>query len=502
MEKQELGNGIYLPKIIELSDYPTAMIFKSEEKYEDTDRIVYALLLINRSIFGADKMPQADNPSVMRENFLFFYADSTVKAKIFFAIPEDEKWHEGVISWEGDQATYITSKNNFQWTNSDISEVVNGVITQEYFQRAQQINIIYDAADAPQYKIPQLYYKYEIFDYTDPIDLQANPLDNGELTYEWYEKGKGLISTDKNFIPTSYIIKDAEAITGQRQIYCLIINSKNNTSTLIKTLPFVIQIVPPTPHIDNNAELFLGHVIGKHFLRQSTPKLDSPLIDLYFKEYLSNTPIIPNIGTLNEKGRASVNLNSGRAYYDGGLVLTKNANFSVPVEIVCDQSTIKLGNNFSWILKIDDYVIGQSEYQCITSSKEGLFTVFYNNSIKKFQVISSFLPNKDLEDFYYNSSIIDYDSVYGYTFNLQPGDTIAFTGDTKRINFYINGKIAMRMGVIHILHACQEQTSKSIVEVGCGDIKQENNNFDLIKISRFLFYNQTLNGEQIKRVCS
>lgn len=497
MEKQRFGQ-ISLPKITNKLDYPYMVIIDTGTFLEDTDLKIYWLCYSNQPFYTGKFNHMVTG--VETEGIAFNVSSSIL---LYQGLSEGVGWSQIEPSYDK-TATWILvgTYENYVWTSHALTDKDTGSVKFEYYEPT----LISNAAEQPQVSYLTQSPTYEIFDMANEIVCSANSVDNGELTYKWYERGLGLVSSYNFFTPTTYITKEENgeliATTGSKEYYCVVINSKNNTQTA-SIVSVVLTITAPTPELYNNFNFNLGWLLGNYSKRLSIADETKPLIDLDFKNYIKNTSSIPNKGGSGSKNNAKVVLNSGQAYYEkNGLILTKDANFSVPVNLTFDTSRLRIGDVFTWMVELSDYIPGTSTYQRLCLGNNNLFSIFYNNNSKKFSAVLVDLPQNDFPKFWYNSKIVSYEEENGYVFELKAGDIITFTSDTETSYFYINKELAMTLPIAHIFFPNFPDTNNflsniTINKIGCGDIDKTSEYFEQIKIKRFLYYDKVLSRNQI-----
>lgn len=498
MEKQFFGE-IYLPKIFEEPGYPYSMIARTTNKFLDTDKTIYWLIFSDNPFYCGQF---TDVNTGLTDIAISFNSANNVKG--FQALSEGNNWSELELTYSKDTPHIkVCSYEDYIWTNYPIFDYQTG---EQQFNTYEPI-LITNAADSPNITLVPKSAAYEIYDYVDSFLCLASTEDGGTITYEWYEQGVGLVGTGQSFTPLSYIPQEVNgkitATTGTKIYYVIITNSNNNTKTCSIVSNIILAILPPSPSIENNFSLYLGWLSGTYAKRQSIVDLKKPLVDLNFSSYYKNTPTIRNSGTSGGAQDATVNLGEGEVYYeDNGLVLTKNSSFTIPVDITCDLTSLKLGTVFTWMITVSDFSIRDVMFNRICLSEDDLLTVFYYGYAQKFCAKLSSLPQSDKIEFEYNSSIVSYEEDKGYIFDINPGDTITFVCDSNVVKLYINENFAMKMSFLYV--AMDDGLSlKRISTIGCGDITGETNYyFEKLKISRFLFYDKALNSSQIKAIIS
>ena len=500
MEKQRFGQ-ISLPKITNKLDYPYIVIVDTGTFLEDTDLKIYWLCYSNQP-FYTGKFNHVVT-GVETEGIAFNVSSSIL---LYQGLSEGVGWSQIEPSYDK-TATWILvgTYENYIWASHALTDKDTGNVKFEYYEPT----LISNAAEQPQVSQLTQSVTYEIFDIANEIICPANSVDNGELTYKWYERGLGLVSSYNFFTPTTYITKEENgeliATTGSKEYYCVVINSKNNTQTA-SIVSAVLTITAPTPELYNNFNFNLGWLLGNYSKRLSIADETKPLIDLDFKNYIKNTSSIPNKGTSGARNNAKVTLNSGEVYYENdGLVLTNNANFIINTDWLFTLYNLKIGPNFTWMIQLKDFVPSEAAYDRVCLAEEDLFTVFYYNYAQKFCAKLHTRPSPSIENedqytfFKRNPELVSYDENKGYTFDLNKNDIITFVQNNEYAILYINDKWAMKMGTMNVFSSSGDFVEEKIItKFGCGDITGTSGyNFEKLKIGRFLYYDKVLNKSQI-----
>lgn len=498
MEKQLFGE-VYLPKIFEEPGYPYSIIARTKNKFLDTDKTIYWLIFSDNPFYCGQFV---DDNTGLTNTGISFNSASNVKG--YQALSEGNNWGRLELIYNKDAPhTKICDYEDYIWTSYSISDWQTG----EQQFNTYQPTLITNAADSPTITLIPKSAEYEIYDYVDSFLCLASTEDRGTITYEWYEQGVGLVGTGQSFTPLSYVRQEIDgkiiATTGIKTYYCIITNSNNNTKTCSMVNNITLTILPSSRSVEDNFSLYLGWLSGVYAKRQSIVDLKKPLVNLDFSSYYKNTPIIRNSGTSGSVQNATVNLGEGEVYYeDDGLVLTKNSSFTIPVNITCDFTSLKLGTVFTWMITVSDFSIRDAMFNRICLSEDDLLTVFYYSYAQKFCAKLSSLPQSDKIEFEYNSSIVTYEEDKGYIFDIKPGDTITFVCDSNVVKLYINENFAMKMSFLYVA-IDDDLFLKKINTIGCGDITGESNYyFEKLKIGKFLFYDKALNSSQIKAIIS
>lgn len=261
------------------------------------------------------------------------------------------------------------------------------------------------------------------------------------------------------------------------------------------------QVVTPDDGYDGLSSVTVGSVaselIASTLTDMDSGKYEEPIIDLEFYTYEKDTATIANRGVLGVAGNATVTLNSGSAYYknnDGygsGLILTKNANFTVPTDLFENAIT----SVYTWVIGVEYYGHQSSKpnYARICRSNKDVPSVFYYYYRNAFCAKLAANCNSD-SVISYNPDIVTVQSNTGITFPIAFGDILAFTCDGSVIRFYINGVEAMSM-------LRSKMTVTDVVNVGCGETSNTSAYyFESIKIGKFLLYNRCLSAEELLEV--
>lgn len=240
-----------------------------------------------------------------------------------------------------------------------------------------------------------------------------------------------------------------------------------------------------------------SELIASPLTDMDSGKYEEPIVDLEFYTYEKDTATIANRGVLGVAGNATVTLNSGSAYYknnDGygdGIILTKNANFTVPTDLFENAIT----SVYTWIIKVENYVHQSSKpnYARISRSNKDVPSIFYYYARQAF--CAKLAANTTTASVIsYNPDIVTVHSDTGITFPIALKDVLAFTCDGSVIRFYINGVEVMSM-------LRSKMTVTDVVNIGCGDTSNTSAYyFESIKISKFLLYNRCLSAEELQGV--
>lgn len=261
------------------------------------------------------------------------------------------------------------------------------------------------------------------------------------------------------------------------------------------------QIVTPDEGYDGlssvTVEAVGSELITSALVDMASGANEEPIIDLEFFSYEKDSATITNKGVLGSAGNATVTLNSGSAYYnntDGyknGLVLTKNANFTVPTNLIENN----VNSVYTWIIGVSSYThqVSIVPYARICRSNKDVPSVYYYYYANAF---CAKLANTTYEEniLSYNTDIVTFKSSTGYTFGITPGDVLAFTCDGSVVRFYINGVEAMSM-------LRSRMTVADVSKIGCGDTSNTSDYyFDSLKIFKFHLYNRCLSEEELQEV--
>lgn len=249
---------------------------------------------------------------------------------------------------------------------------------------------------------------------------------------------------------------------------------------------------------DSGLKMITSELLGFVEIDTNTTKT-RPLIDLAFYKYQGdpNTDgTIPNDGSIGTSGAATVTTNSGVAYYDNtegsdpGLILTANANFTVPTDLINNTSS----SVYTWIIGVSDYYVRNGASYCrICRSDKDVPSVFYYNARGEFCAkLSQNCTTNSVSS--YNSNIVTVQEDTGITFPVSPGDVLAFTCDGSMIRFYINGVEAISM-------LLSKMTATGITTIGAGDTSNTSSYyFNSLKISKFMLYDRCLTPEELLEV--
>lgn len=261
------------------------------------------------------------------------------------------------------------------------------------------------------------------------------------------------------------------------------------------------QIVTPDEGYDGISSVTV-EAVGSELITSELVDMDSgrheeALIALEFYSYEKDSATIANTGVLGSAGNATVTLNSGSAYYSNnsgsrsGLVLTKNANFTVPTGLI--ENTVN--SVYTWIVGVSNYTHQSSTpaFARICRSNKDVPSVYYYYSAGAFCAkLATTASESSLLS--YNSDIVTFNSSLGYTFGITPGDVLAFTCDGSVVRFYINGVEAMSM-------LRSKMTVTDIAKIGCGDTSNTSSYwFDTLKIFKFRLYDRCMSEEELQEV--
>lgn len=501
MNKHLFGE-VSLPQIDTVSGYPYMLIVKTNTYILDTDLMLYWLCFSDQPFYSGKFTSLATG---IEEEGICFGVSSNIL--LYQALSESISWSQITPQYDTTSVQWIKVGNyeDYIWSSDNITDFNTGETKFTYYNPI----LITEAAEQPQLSYLTSAPTYEIFDMASEIICSAISPDGGELSYKWYEYGIGPVSNYSFFTPPTYIIKEENgekiATTGSRTYYCIVINSKNNTRTS-STVSIVLTIKEPAPVLENNFNFTLGQILGNHFKRLSITDEKKPQVDLDFENYAENSEVIQNKGSTGASQNATVILNSGQAYSSNkGLMLTKDANFYIPTNIIFNTNSLKFGTAFTYIVAISDFIFSESNIQKLCLGTENLFSVFYDKEIGKFNAVLVDSPNSNFPKFSYNSEIISYMTNGAYAFDLKANDIISFVHDTQEAILYINEKWAMKMPSPHIFFPDFPNldimiNEKQIDKIGCGDIENSGNTFEQLTIKRFLYYNYALSKSQIKHV--
>lgn len=221
---------LYFPEIPFTDELKNAAICSTEIVASENNSLPqYFLLLSSARIWTND------------EGQIFF--DAREKFEYYLAVTEGSNWmlktkeeDKEINGYIGTPVTYT-----YLWSNVDIYDYDDVALATPavVHQKAEWENI--DGADEPVgfSILPAL---KEIYQGEKPYPLEyiAFALDGGEISYEWHERinGKdgGVVSQDNIYYASADVL-------GDREFYCLLTNSRNNTRTTVITSSTTIRVV-------------------------------------------------------------------------------------------------------------------------------------------------------------------------------------------------------------------------------------------------------------------
>ena len=221
---------LYFPEIPFTDELKNAAICSTEfVASENSSLPQYFLLLSSARIWTND------------EGQIIF--DAREKFEYYLAITEGSNWILATTDGDKEANSYLAMPTTiaYLWSNVDIYDYDDvALATPEIVhQKAEWKNI--DGADEPVgfSDLPAL---KEIYQGEKPYPLEyiAFALDGGEISYEWHERinGKdgGVVSQDNIYYASADVL-------GDREFYCLLTNSRNNTRTTVITSSTTIRVV-------------------------------------------------------------------------------------------------------------------------------------------------------------------------------------------------------------------------------------------------------------------